>query len=56
MDLLSLSARLGKPFVFRDPGDFDKLALDARGIIGDGTTAALVAVDGAVDSADGMAS
>jgi len=49
MDLLSLSARLGKPFVFRDPGDFEKLALDARGIIGDGTTAALVAVDGAVD-------
>ncbi|MBL9111749.1 MAG: glycoside hydrolase family 15 protein, partial [Myxococcales bacterium] len=48
MDLVSLSARLARPFVLRRP-QAPELPLDARGLIGDGVTAALVAVDGAVD-------
>lgn len=49
MDLVSAARRLGRPFVFQSPDDFAKLPLAARGLIGDGYTAALVAVDGAVD-------
>ena len=49
MDLVSAARRLGRPFVFRSPDDFERLPLAARGLIGDGFTAALVAVDGAVD-------
>lgn len=49
MDLVSASRRLGHPFVFRDPGAAAKLPLAARGLIGNGFTAALVAVDGAID-------
>lgn len=49
MDLVSLATRLSKPFVVRDKGSIANLPIDARGIIGDGVTAALVAVDGAID-------
>ena len=48
MDLVSLAARLSRPFVLSRT-DVPKLPLDARGLIGDGVTAALVAVDGAID-------
>lgn len=46
MDLVSAARRLAKPFVV-EPGM--SLPLAARGIIGDGFTAALVSVDGAID-------
>lgn len=49
MDLANAARRFAKPFVFRDPGDFARLPLDARGLIGDGFSAALVAADGAID-------
>lgn len=49
MDLLSASRRLGRPFVFESPDDFARLPLAARGLIGDGYSAALVAADGAID-------
>lgn len=49
MDLVSLATRLARPFVFASPGAFTRLPLSARGLIGDGFTAALVAADGAVD-------
>jgi len=49
VDLVSAARRLKHPFVFADRGDFSKIPLAARGLIGDGFTAALVAVDGAVD-------
>jgi GH15 family glucan-1,4-alpha-glucosidase len=49
MDLVSAARRLGKPFVFTSAGSFASLPLAARGIIGDGFTAALVAADGAID-------
>lgn len=49
MDLVSASRRLGRPFVFRSPDDFTRLPLAARGLIGDGFSAALVAADGAID-------
>ncbi|MGD8860567.1 MAG: glycoside hydrolase family 15 protein [Myxococcales bacterium] len=49
MDLYSASRRFSRPFVFRGPGDRDSLPLAARGLIGDGHTAALVRVDGAID-------
>ncbi len=48
MDLFSLSRRLNRPFVFGD-GPEELLPLDARGLIGDGHSAALVRVDGAID-------
>lgn len=46
MDLVSAANRLREPFVIRDDAE---LPLGARGIIGDGVTCALVAVDGAID-------
>lgn len=49
MDLLATARRLAKPFVFPDEGAFRSLPLAARGIIGDGFTAGLVAADGAID-------
>jgi alpha,alpha-trehalase len=49
MDLVSTARRLARPFVFRDRGDLLALPIAARGLIGDGFTAALVAADGAID-------
>ena len=49
MDLVSAARRLRRPFVFADQGAFRNIPLAARGMIGDGFTAALVAVDGAID-------
>jgi len=49
MDLVSLAARLSRPYLVRDAGTIARLPIDARGLIGDGVTAALVAVDGAID-------
>lgn len=49
MDLVSAARRLRRPYVFADPGALKTIPLAARGIIGDGFTAALVAVDGAID-------
>jgi alpha,alpha-trehalase len=48
VDLYSASRRLGQPFQFL-AGDQPELPLDARAIIGNGLTAALVRVDGAID-------
>ncbi|MEM7154565.1 MAG: glycoside hydrolase family 15 protein [Myxococcota bacterium] len=49
MDLYSASRRLSRPFVFAEPTAGSSLPLDARGLIGDGHTAALVRADGAID-------
>lgn len=49
MDLVSAARRLRRPFVFADRAALKALPLAARGMIGDGFTAALVAADGAVD-------
>lgn len=48
MDLYSAVRRLGRPFQF-EVGEDAEAPLDARGMIGDGTTVALVRVDGAID-------
>ncbi len=48
MDLYSAARRLERPFRFA-PGEEVELPLDARGMIGDGLTCALVRVDGAID-------
>lgn len=48
MDLVTIATRLGRPFVFREDRD-PPIPLAARGLIGNGRTAALVAVDGAID-------
>lgn len=49
MDLLSAAQRLRRPFVFGAERPLPELPLAARGMIGDGFTAALVAADGAID-------
>lgn len=49
MDLIHAARHLRHPFVFRDAGAFRSVPLAARGLIGDGFTAALVAADGAID-------
>ena len=49
MDLVSAARRLSRPFVVSSPADAASLPLAARGMIGDGITAALVAIDGAID-------
>ncbi len=49
MDLVTIARRLGTPFVFREGDDPAKLPIAARAMIGNGQTAALVAVDGAID-------
>lgn len=48
MDLYSVARRLGRPYEF-GTGEDPELPLDAHAIIGDGMTAALVRVDGAID-------
>jgi GH15 family glucan-1,4-alpha-glucosidase len=48
MDLYSAVRRLEHPFVF-EVGEDPEVPLDARGMIGDGNTVALVRVDGAID-------
>src|SRR5688500_10374964 len=48
MDLYSTARRLERPFRF-DPGAEPELPLEARGLIGDGVSCALVGVDGAID-------
>ena len=48
MDLYSAARRLERPFQFA-PGEDAELPLDARGLIGDGMSCALVRVDGAID-------
>lgn len=49
MDLYSAARRLSRPFSFTAEDRDPSLPIDARGIIGDGLTAALVRVDGTVD-------
>jgi GH15 family glucan-1,4-alpha-glucosidase len=49
MDLASAARHLSRPFVLEDAGAWERLPIAARGLIGDGFTAALVAVDGAID-------
>ncbi len=49
MDLLTLAQRLRRPFVFREGDDPSTIPIAARGMIGNGSTVALVAVDGAID-------
>ncbi len=48
MDLYSTARRIAKPFRF-ETEDTGELPIGARGLIGDGRTAALVRVDGAID-------
>lgn len=48
MDLYSAAQRFERPFRFL-PGEDPELPLDARAMIGDGMTCALVRVDGAID-------
>lgn len=49
MDLVTIAQRLRHPFVFEEGDDPSKIPLAARAMIGNGNTAALVAVDGAID-------
>lgn len=49
MDLVATAQRLRRPFVFAPGDDPAKIPIAARGMIGNGDTAALVAVDGAID-------
>ena len=49
MDLYSAARRLTRPHVFAEADTGSSLPLDARGLIGDGHTAALVRADGAID-------
>lgn len=49
MDLVSAARRLSHPFLFRDRAALDQVPLSARGLIGDGFTAALVSVAGSID-------
>lgn len=49
MDLVTLAKQLGRPFAFAPGYDPAKLPIAARGMIGNGGTAALVAADGAID-------
>ena len=49
MDLVTIAQRLSRPFVFRAGHDPSTIPIAARGMIGNGSTAALVAVDGAID-------
>jgi len=49
MDLVTLARRFAHSFVFPDKQAYRSLPLSARGIIGDGFTAALVSADGAID-------
>ena len=49
MDLYSTAKHLGTPFVVDQDLDVAKLPIGAHGIIGDGYSAALVRIDGAID-------
>lgn len=49
MDLVTLAQRLRHPFRFEEGDDPSRIPLAARAMIGNGNTAALVAVDGAID-------
>ncbi|HVJ90566.1 MAG TPA: glycoside hydrolase family 15 protein [Labilithrix sp.] len=49
MDLVTIARRLGRPFVLRGGENPAELPIAARGMIGNGSTVALVAVDGAID-------
>src|SRR5687768_8720685 len=49
MDLYSAARRLSRPFFFTAADHDPPLPIDARGLIGDGLTAALVRVDGTID-------
>ena len=49
MDLVTIAQRLSRPFVFREGDDPAEIPIAARAMIGNGSTAALVAVDGAID-------
>jgi GH15 family glucan-1,4-alpha-glucosidase len=49
MDLVTIAERLRRPFVFGEGADPAAIPIAARGMIGNGSTAALVAVDGAID-------
>jgi alpha,alpha-trehalase len=49
MDLHSLAKRLSRPFSIDTEDASLRLPIDARGMIGDGITAALVRVDGVID-------
>lgn len=49
MDLYSAAKRLGRPFVFSNESSAKGLSVADHGLIGDGFSAALVRVDGAID-------
>jgi GH15 family glucan-1,4-alpha-glucosidase len=49
VDLYSSARSLSRPFHFAPDTRAEELPLDARGLIGDGFTCALVRVDGAID-------
>jgi alpha,alpha-trehalase len=49
MDLYSAAKRLSRPFVFTEGNRNEILPIGARGIIGDGFSAALVRADGVID-------
>lgn len=49
MDIYSATRRLNRPFSFEPQTRGEELPLAARGLIGDGTTCALVRMDGAID-------
>ncbi len=49
MDIFSAAARLSQPFDFRPENRGATLPISAHGLIGDGFSAALVRVDGAID-------
>lgn len=49
MDLYSTAKHTARPFLFRENDHGDELPIGAHGVIGDGFSAALVRVDGAID-------
>lgn len=49
MDILTAARALASPALFRSPDDFAALPIAAHALLGDGFSAALVGIDGAVD-------